>query len=778
MDSANGQPLRAARDPLTDRELEVLCLIAEGFTNREIAQELFIALETVKWYNKQIYGKLGVHNRTQAVAQAREAGLFDAQPDVPARPAVAPKHNLPAQVTSFVGRERELSEVKQLLGTTRLLTLTGPGGSGKTRLALRVAEEVLDRFEDGVFFADLAPISDPQLAAGTIAQVLGVRESSSQPLAVTLKNYLRAKRLLLLLDNFEQIIHAAPLVADLLSASPSLKIMVTSREALQVYGEQEYSVPPLALPDLERVEHLPVLAQYEAVELFGQRAQAVRPDFALTDDNAPAVAEICVRLDGLPLAIELAAARSKLLSPETMRTRLESRLETVTGGLRDVPARLRTLRGTIDWSYNLLDEGEKTLLARLSVFQGGRTVESAEVVCGPDLSIDVLDGLESLLNKSLLWQEEGQEGEPRFLMLETIHEYARERLEESGEAEDLRRRHAEYFVALAERAEPELLGARQGYWAARLRAEHDNLRAALAWSLGGADAGLGLRLAGALRDFWYGEGHSTEGLRWTERALEGAGDAPPALRAKAQNSAGRLAFARGDHEQGKIWNREALALYRELGDRAGAGWALTFLSAHSLGYSEEYREGLTLCEEGLALLREADDRPGMAMALNTLGELARSDGDYERAGEAYEECLAICRGTGNKQREALMLGNLSYAALHQGDYERAEALVREGLALLWELESKYFVNFGLEVSAGPAAAKGQPERAARLLGAAEALREAMGLGLQPADQFEIDRYEAAAREQLDEATFEAAWAEGRAMTLEEAVAYALGEDAG
>jgi predicted ATPase/DNA-binding CsgD family transcriptional regulator len=775
VDSIMGQRML---EPLTERELEILRLISEGLSNREIAQKLVLALGTVKWYNKQVYSKLGVHSRTEAVARAREVGLFDAQPDVSARPAIVPQHNLPAQVTSFIGRGREIGEVKRLLATTRLLTLTGPPGTGKTRLGLQVVAQVLDRFADGVFFVDLAPISDPQLVPSTVAQVLGAREAGGQPLVETLKNHLCGKSLLLLLDNFEQIIEAAPLVGELLSASPGLNALVTSREPLHVYGEQEYPVPPLALPDLDRVDTLRALSQYEAVELFTHRARAVRPDFTITDEDGPAIAEICVRLDGLPLAIELAAARSKLLSPEMMRRRLESRLGTLTGGARDLPARLRTLRGAIDWSYDLLDADEKTLFARLAVFQGGRTVEAVEGVCGHGLAIDAIDGLESLLHKSLLREGEGLDGEPRFLFLETIHEYARERLEESGEAETVQKRHADYFVALAERAAPELHGARQDNWSARLRVEHGNLRTALAWSLGGGDAELGLRLVGALREFWFSGGHIAEGLRWTERALESAGDAPPDLRASALNAAGLLAFAHGDYERGTLLHREALVLSREVDDRLNSAWALVFLGGQLTGYPDaDYEVGIALCEEGLALFRELDLKPAIARALNVLGELARLDGDYERAQEVYEEGLAIARETGDRHREAMMLGNLGYVAYHQGDYERAEALAMEALNLLWERRLEYHVPMGMVMLAGPVGAQGQPGRAARLLGAAEALLEAMGVGLQPADQLEADRYVAAVRKQLDGAAFEAARAEGRAMSLEEAVAYALGEDA-
>jgi predicted ATPase/DNA-binding CsgD family transcriptional regulator len=564
MDDTNGHPVIAA---LTEREMEILRLVADGLSNREIAQDLVITLGTVKWYARQIYNKLGVHSRTQAVARAREMGLFDVQTGSLARLPIIPKHNLPAQVTSFVGRQREITEIRGLLGTTRLLTLVGPPGTGKTRLGIQVAAGLVDTFDDGVYLVELAPISHPGSVANAIAQVLDVTERAGESLTETLKNYLRNRHVLLVLDNFEHILEATSLVSDLLGAAPYLRVLATSREALRLYGEQEFHVLPLEVPDLQHLKPLPELSQCEAVALFVHRTQAVQPNFDLTNDIASSVAEICVRLDGLPLAIELAAARSKMLTPQMIRTRLESRLGMLTGGSRDLPARHQTLHAMIDWSYDLLDEEERMLFGQLSVFKGGHSVEAAEEVCSPGLPLDVLDGLESLLNKNLLFQEEGPAGEPRFYMLETIHEYARARLEESGEREALQRRHAEYFVGLAERAELDLHGVTPGYWYRQLRAEHDNLQTALAWSLGSAASNileLGLRLVGALCGFWYYGGHSAEGLRWTQRALDGAEGAPSALRARVLNGAGRLAYQRGDFEQGKKWNRESLTLYRKL----------------------------------------------------------------------------------------------------------------------------------------------------------------------------------------------------------------------
>jgi len=767
---------RFSNDLFSERELQILRLIEEGCTNREIAKKLVLSLETIKWYNKQIYEKLGVHNRTQAVTASKAAGLLGISSEKPESSKVTPRHNLPAQLTSFIGRQREIVEIRGLLASTRLLTLTGPPGTGKTRLALKVALQIINEFKDGVYFVELAPISDPRFVPTTVAQVFDLGETGAGSVIDNLKHYLGGKRVLLVLDNFEQIIETAPLVNDLLSAAPGLTVLVTSRQALQIYGEQEYLVPPLSVPSLGSTQSLRALSQYESVELFCQRAHAVNPDFDLSIENAPAITEICIRLDGLPLAIELAAARSKLLSPEMIRDRLESRLETLTGGARDLPSRLQTLRSTIDWSYDLLTEGEKVLFARLSVFQGGRTIESAEAVCGHGLSISVIGGLESLLNKSLLYRDTGSECEHRFMMLETIHEYAREKLVESDEVGKFQRRHADYFAGLVEQAETELSGPKQTYWFKRLLSEHDNLRTALAFTLEGDENELGLRIVGGLRDFWYYSGHAGEGLGWIERSLESADMFSSTLRAKALNAAGSLSFLRGNYKRGKFYNRKALALYRELGDQVNMAWALIFLGQQCTGSMSEIKEGMALSEEALALFRTQDDKLGIIRALNSIGELARLDGDYDRAGKAYKESLTLCRQSGNKQREAYALANYGTVAQHKGDYEKAESRMKMALALFHETKNKYPLALTLAFFAGPVAALGDPERAAQLLGASDGLLKAMGLHQQPSDQPEIDHYEAAVRRQLGEDAFNAAWEKGQAMSLERAIAFALDDE--
>jgi len=467
-------------------------------------------------------------------------------------------NNLPAQAALLVGREKEIEAVRGRLlrPDVRLLTLTGPGGTGKTRLALQVAAEVLDDFEHGVFFVALAPISDPGLVVPTMAQTLGLKETAGQPLIETLKDYLRDRALMLVLDNFEQVLAAASRVAELLAAGPQLKVLVTSRAVLRVYGEHEFPVPPLTLPDPQRLPPPERLTQYEAVRLFIERALAVKPDFAVTNDNAPAVAEICRRLDGLPLALELAAARIRLLPPQAMLARLERRLPLLTGGARDLPARQQTLRNAIAWGYDLLGPGEQTLFRRLAVFVGGCTLEAAEAVGGG--AVEVLDGIESLVGKSLLRQEEGVGGEPWFAMLETIREFALERLEESGEAEAIRRQHAAHYLELAEQAESALKGSQQMAWLEQLEREHDNLRAALRRSVERGEAEYGLRLGGALGRFWWMHGYLIEGRAWLTAllALPGASSST-AARALALFSAARN--PRTGPQPSKGWPRNWVA---------------------------------------------------------------------------------------------------------------------------------------------------------------------------------------------------------------------------
>jgi non-specific serine/threonine protein kinase len=762
-------------EPLTGREMEILALISRGYSNREISEELVVTPGTVKWYNKQIYRKLGVNSRTKAVVKANKAGIFDQPPEISKIPSVAYEHNLPAPLTSFIGREQEIHDLKKLLNGNRLLTITGPGGSGKSRIALKISAEEIDQFAGGILVIDLAPLQEPDLVLSAIAGTLGIREIPGEPLLETLKRTLGDKQLLLILDNFEQIIDAALIIPDLLSACPHLKVLVTSREALSIYGEQVYQVPPLSVPDPEKLGEMEEFLQYESVHLFDQRARAVKPDFRVNEINAPDIAEICIRLDGLPLAIELAAARSNLYSPEMIRSRLDRRFEILANNSRNVPPRLQTLKGTFDWSYDLLKPDEQVLLARLSVFQGGRSVDSSEAICGPGLSIDVLDGLESLLNKNLLYQEQGNLGEPRFYMLETIHEYSNEKLAESGEVEDIRLRHAKYFASLAAEAEQELYGPRQGYWFDKLRVEYDNLRAAMGRSLNGGDVLLGFQIIGSLRYYWYSDGLIAEGLRWIEQALDYQDEIPLEMRTKVYFTGADISFIQGDQDKERLYGRKALELAQESGDELMRAWALLSYSKSFSTSQDQVPEGIVHCKESLAIFRELKYIPGITVTLNVLGELSRIAGNYEQAEEYYQQCLELSHQAGDKRRIAVTLACLASIAMHHGEYRQAEMLERESLEMEVELGTKYYIGLSLACLSGPVAMQGHPKHAAILLGASESVLDTMGAKLQPADQIEVDRYLAAIKEQLDERSFEDALANGRDMSLEEAVSFALEE---
>lgn len=760
-------------EPLSGRELEILRLLAEGLTNREVAQKLILSPETVKWYNKQIYSKLGVSSRTQAVARAREIGLFDEPDEGSVAVPVRPRHNLPAELSSFIGREQEIAEVKRLLESARLVTLTGPGGAGKTRLSQRVAVSMVGNYADGVCFVALAATPEPELVPNSIAKVLGVVEQPNRPLVESLGRFLLGKQMLLVLDNYEHVMEAASLVTELLAAAPRLSIVATSREVLRLNGEFEYPVPPLILPDPTGAGSVAELSGYESVALFVQRAEASSPSFRLTEENAPAVAGICARLDGLPLAIELAAAKIKLFRPQQILERLENRLGLLTRGSRDLPERQRTLRDTIDWSYNLLDEDERRLFARLGVFSGGRSLEAVEGICGPGLDIDALDGLESLLNKSLLYQEEGPVDEPRFIMLETIHEYARERLKQSGEERQIRDRHLDYFLSLAEKMEPGYRREGQLLLLARTEAEMGNLRAAFNWALENNKVEAAARLVSSIEYFLTYMDQYVEGYAWIKRVLGSGATIQDQYQLKLLTAASRLAWGDYDRSQYKRFCTEALSLAREMNDKHGEARALIELGISSINEPEAFEEAVGQAEAGLVKFRELDDEPWIAQTLNILGELARTAGDYDRAQELYEECMALCRKTGEIIRQAFMLENLAYVAYHQGEYARARDLAVRDIKQWSEIGGRQGLCVGLTGLAGPLGKLGESEKAARLLGVSAALLAERGLDHQPSDQHEVTKYTADVRAQLDEATFKVAWAEGQAMTLDAAVTYAL-----
>jgi predicted ATPase/class 3 adenylate cyclase len=672
---------------------------------------------------------LGAHHlrdllQPERIYQLRGPGLVVEFP--PLKSLERHLHNLPAQPTVLLGRESEVAATRDLLEQegARLVTLTGPGGTGKTRLGLQVGAELVDAFADGVWFVPLAAIADPNLVIPAIAQSVGVRETPGEPLLTTVQHFLQSKHALLLLDNFEHLTAAAPAVSALLAACPELQMLVTSREPLWITGERELPVLPLSLPTDRQARGLnpAELLEYSAIRLFIERAQAIKPDFALNVGNAVDIAAICRRLDGLPLAIELAAARVRVLPPRQLLTRLDTRLKVLTGGSRDLPARQQTLRAAIEWSHDLLDPDEQTLFARLAVFSGGCTFEAAEAVCEAqgNLGLVVLDGLDSLTQKSLLRPEDGLDGESRFTMLETIREYGLERLDASGDADTLRRAHADYYRVLAEEAEPQLTGPDQVVWLNRLGAEHDNFRSALGWLEQGREVETRLRIGSALWRFWWMRGHVAEGRGWLERALAEAMQLPPIIHANALSSAGILAESQGDYERATALQEKALELRRSIDDQVGIASSLTSLGIIHRIYGDNDRAA-ELHEQALALWRAMNDERGMTGSLQELGSLALSRGDYAQAEDLLAQSLHLARRSGEASTVGVVLESLGILAFYREDLERAAIFYEQSLAVWRALDDSRMIGTML-------ANLGEVAHYRKDLAQAESLyREALGL---------------------------------------------------
>jgi predicted ATPase/DNA-binding XRE family transcriptional regulator len=711
------------------------------------------------------------------------------------RAAAEPAHrHLPAPATPLVGRDHEATSVARLLlrEEVRLLTLTGPGGVGKTRLAVEVAGCSRDAFADGVVFVALAPLRDAGLIPSVLAETLGIKEVAGQALQETLTRHLQDRQMLLVLDNFEHLPTAAPLVGELVGRCLQLTVLVTSRAPLHLGGEHQFPVPPLPLSDATLQSPTDYLKQSPAVELFHQRAQAIRPTFELTDTNVAIVAQICRRLDGLPLAIELAAARVKLFSPQALLARLDHGLQVLTGGARDLPKRQQTLRDTIAWSYDLLDADEQALFCRLAVFAGGCTLEAAEAVCGSgaveQTESNLLETLASLIDNSLLVSRSegsvGQEGEePRFMMLETIREYALKRLAFSAEVEEAQRRHSQYYLALAEAAQPKASEPwdEAEWWSrfARMEREHDNLRAALGWAVQNRELETAARLAIVLWWFWIERGYMSDGRRWMEEilAVDGAegpsGGAPHTLPARTKayilQVAGILAMAQGDHDYAVALHEEGMRVYQELGHKKGVSASLRELgfAAYEQG---DYERAVRLHGQSLALAREFGTTFGAAWSLRALGDAVRGQGDLSHARALLEESLAMSRSKEHAWGIARTLASLGNVACEAGEYERASKLYEESLELGGQqMGLNHTILLCLEGLARVAVAQGRMERAARLCGEAAALREDRGWPLPPSKRTEHDRTVAAAHGALGEEAFAAAWARGHALPLEEAI---------
>jgi predicted ATPase/DNA-binding SARP family transcriptional activator/DNA-binding CsgD family transcriptional regulator len=693
----------------------------------------------------------------------------------PERSSEAGKHNLTGSLTSFVGREREMEEVGRLLATTRLLTLTGAGGSGKTRLAQEVVRDLTEAYPDGARLVELAPLSEGSLVQGAVAEVLGVREQPGRPLDTTLVDALRERNLLLVLDNCEHLVEDVAHLAELLLRSCArLRILATSREILGVQGEVSWQVPPMSGPDLAHRTAAEELEEYESVRLFVQRARYRNPAFVLTQQNAAGVAEICGRLEGIPLAIELAAARVGF-SVQEIAARLDDSLRLLTAGSRTAAPRQRTLRGALDWSHDLLSERERALFRRLSAFAGGWTLQAAEVVGSGDGIEEgaILDLLSQLVDKSLVLAEATGEGAVRYRLLEPVRQYARERLRESDETEVVRRRHVCWCLEFVERARDGLEGPEQASWVERMKGEHANVQAALSWSLE-AEPETALRLAATLGYFWYRYGHITEGRRWLEAVLERTGDVESTTRAKTLRLAGVLSEESGLYEQAQKLHEQGLALYRRLENREGVASSLTSLGALAYAVGDLER-ALALTQESLALKRELGDERSLMSSRNNLGEMMQTAGDLATAQALFEENLESDEILGDEWGTAVSRLNLGTLAIEQGEPVRAETLLIEALRTFQRLGDEDATTECLDSLAGAAGARSGRVRAATLFGAAAAAREELETPIRPVDRERYERFVAASQRGVGKRAWASAWAAGRAMSLQQAAGYALSQ---
>jgi len=771
-------------DALSPRELEIAQAYAEGASYREIAEQLFVAPTTIRTHLRNIYEKLGISNKASLFSllattseNARDA-VQGGGVDGVARKIT----NLPTVRYRLIGREEQLHAIRdQLLNDeVGMVTLTGPGGSGKTRLGLAVAAELTEHFAGRVYFVDLAPIRDPELAMSAIAQTMGLREAGPRSPLESLKDYLRDRSVLLVLDNFEQILPAAVMVAELLASCAELKVLVTSRAALQIREEREVLVPPLALPNPRLAKTAETLSDCASVALLVERAAAVRSDFVLSDENAGDLAEICIRLDGLPLALELAAARLRSLDPKEMLARLERRLPLLVGGARDLPSRQQTLRAAITWSYDLLSPAEQDLLHCLSVFVGGCSLEAIEAVCSSTEmdgaeSHRLLDQIDLLLANHFLQQIDGVDGDPRFLMMEMLREFGSERLHAEGKAASMQSRHAKYFLRLAEQADPHLRGGRQLEWLDRLEADHANLRAAITWSLEPREhAELGLRIATVLAWFWRLRGYLREGRNRLE-ALLGACPDRTLLRSRALARTVLLIDSLGDYDSALSLGEESLAIASQVENDSAIAWALHAMGRvlHSSGNYERAGEVL---EQSLTRFKADADVVGCAYSSWFLGNVMREKAEYGKAAQWFAEALGFARQADDTWAIASTIMQAGSLANLQQDMDRASALLKESLSYFQDLRAPWGMWFPLSRLVAVAAKQGYAKRAVQLAGAQAAMQSEIGAVMSSNHLSEYETGLAIARQALSEPAFASAFAMGKAMSTDEAAQYALSSE--